>query len=162
MSFFRCWQSHPRKAPVDATSLQPLPQAPLHGDTTHNGRGARPKEAHQGSGHKVTQHVTRPANIDLDMRDNISGAVDDLAMAGFAGLECPYIMTFLEHGQASSGGSAAGHGGAGSVVFQNAQSSRCGTSSGLFTGDAAYMHAVLQCIDSNATVRHVPIAPLFT
>ena len=43
-------------------------------------------------------------------------------LAGLAGHECPYVMTFMEHGDINCGGSEG-------VVFQNAQSTRCASGS---------------------------------
>ena len=154
MSFFRCWQSRPQAPVEDATSLQPLPQAPLHGDATHSMRDAR----HQGSS-PVVKHVIRPSN-NTDVRDDVNSARDDLTMAGFAGHECPYVMTFLELGKAGGGGSAAEHGSARGVVFQNAQSSRCSSPSGLLHRQCT-MLAVVQCMAliASKAAMHVPIAP---
>ena len=107
------------------------------------------------------KHVIRPSN-NTDVRDGVNSAMDDdLTMAGFAGHECPYVMTFLELGKAGGGGSAAGHGSARGVVFQNAQSSRCSSPSDLLHR-RCNMLVVVQCmalIASKATM-HVPIPPL--
>ena len=68
-----------------------------------------------------------------DYRGNIAiYSTSDLA--GLAGHECPYVMTFMEHGDTNCGGSEG-------VVFQNAQSSRC--VSGCVTSRMVTWHPVL-------------------
>ena len=55
-----------------------------------------------------------------------------LAMASFAGHECPYLMTILTLDQTNSRPAAHGTGG---VAFQNAQGSRCDFMGQLQGGD---------------------------